>query len=141
MLKKLFEGNLNASQLYRYQANMLYNVCTSQQYVIGNIQDNQLYLLVDTYPDQLYPITNTTVKFRVFVLKDIYDLQALTSIWNRDSKKSDSSLRLYSLRDLGLDTLSEDTSTIVYYKDSTPDEEYIYENLDNESDYYDFRAT
>lgn len=54
---------------------------------------------------QLYPITDNSVLFRVFALCDNFDLQALASIWNSDSKTKNPSLRLYSLRDLGIETL------------------------------------
>lgn len=36
----LSDCKLNSNQLYRYQAYMLYSFSTSQQYVVGKIQDN-----------------------------------------------------------------------------------------------------
>ncbi len=98
--------NFDTSRLYRYQVPMMPEKDTSQQFVVGKVIKNELWLLFGSHPPQIAPISNIDIKFRVFVLGEKADMDALASIWRHTSRFHETTLQLFSLQDLGIDEIS-----------------------------------
>lgn len=78
--------DIDTSRLFRFQAPMIPERDASQQFVIGNIIDNELWLLTGTYPPQIAPISSLDEKFQVFVLGQFSDMMSLVHVWQHSSQ-------------------------------------------------------
>ncbi len=107
-MRNNFKGlkfDIDTSRLFRFQAPIMPHRDTSQQFVVGNIIDDELWLLTDDYPPQIAPISDFNERFQVFVLGENSDMNSLISVWRHSSRFHETTLQIFSLKDLGIDSL------------------------------------
>ena len=79
----------------------------SQQYVVGNIVDGELWLLYTTYHPQVDRVSAKRTKFLVFGMHDLMGTQALVNLWHKTSIHG-TGLELFSLQELGIEETDAD---------------------------------
>ena len=76
----------------------------SQQYVVWCMEDDEYKFLYDAYPPQVAPLRwaweRKSVKFRVFSLSNILDMQALASVWHHSSQFHKEPLKLMTVLEM-----------------------------------------
>lgn len=110
MIKKNTLSNLKLkldnSQLYRYQAPMKVNCATNCQFVCGAIEDGELWLNTDTPALSLAPISESSAKFRVYVMGEDADMCALVRLFYTATQRG-VNLMVFSLQGFGIFRISQ----------------------------------
>lgn len=85
---------------------MMPQIDTSQQFVVGRIVDNELWLLTNTSPPQTAPVSRLNTRFQVFVLGQYSDMTSLLHVWQHSCRFHEDTLQVFSLQELGIDSLA-----------------------------------
>jgi hypothetical protein len=96
--KKTMANRLSIKQLYGFSSTLT----EKQQFVVGDEDGGVLHLITGEWPPQLWPVSSKFAKFKVFVISNAEDMQALAGIWNHSSVHHGQILKLYTLKDLGV---------------------------------------